>query len=172
RDVFPIMATRRQLYGYGFQGLWVDTGKPDDYFLANKLMLDRIAHNSPILEKDAKVNSNAKVIPPSIIGKRVNIGEDSVIGPYAAIGDDVTIGKGIRIQNAIIFPKAWIEKHSSINGAVIGEGALVGRWVKIEGYCIIGDYVVIDDNLTLTQHVKICHNKEVKESIFTPTTIM
>jgi mannose-1-phosphate guanylyltransferase len=47
REVFPVMTASNQLYGHRFQGLWVDTGKPNDYFLANKLMLDTIAGNAP-----------------------------------------------------------------------------------------------------------------------------
>jgi len=31
---------------------------------------------------------------------------------------------------------------------------------------------MINDNVTLTENVKICHSKEVSESVLQPTTIM
>jgi len=172
REVFPVMAARGQLWGYRFQGFWVDTGKPDDYFLANKLMLERISGKGPVVNKGANVSSRARIISPSIIGTDAIIEEDAHIGPYASIGNEVTVGKGTRIQNAIVFPKAWIEGHSSINGAIIGEGTIIGRWVKIEDQCIVGDNVMIDDNVTLTQNVKICPSKEVSDSVLESSTIM
>jgi mannose-1-phosphate guanylyltransferase len=172
REVFPIMVSRGGLYGYRFQGLWVDTGKPDDYFLANRLILDRIAEDAPVISDEAKVSSTAKIIPPTIIGDSVVIEDDACVGPYASIGDGVTLGKGTRVKNAILFPHTWIESYTSITGAIIGEGAILGRWVKVEDQCIIGDHVMIDDNVTLTKNVKICHNKAVSESILQPATIM
>ena len=172
REVFPIMVSRGGLYGYRFQGLWVDTGKPDDYFLANRLILNRIAEHAPVINEGAKVSSSATILPPTIIGDSVVIDDDACVGPYASIGDGVTLGKGTRVKHAILFPHTWIESYTSITGAIIGEGAIIGRWVKVEDQCIIGDHVMIDDNVTLTKHVKICHNKAVSESILQPSTIM
>jgi mannose-1-phosphate guanylyltransferase len=172
REVFPVMAAKRQLYSYKYNGLWVDTGKPNDYFLANKLMLDRIAKKNPVIKEQYTLSPSAKIIPPVVIGEDVIIEEDTCIGPYASIGDNVTIGKGTRIENAIIFPKAWIECHTSINGAIIGEAAIIGRWVKVEHGCIVGDHAMINDNITLTENVQICPNKEVSNSVLKPSTIM
>jgi NDP-sugar pyrophosphorylase family protein len=102
----------------------------------------------------------------------VSVEEDACIGPYASIGDNVTIGKGCRVENTIVFPRAWIENYTSITGGIIGEGAIIGRWVKVEEGCIVGDHVMINDNVTLTKNVKICHSKEVSESVLQSTTIM
>lgn len=172
REVFPVMVSSGGLYGYRFQGLWVDTGKPDDYVLANRLILDQIAGQAPVINDGARVSSNAKIIPPTIIGNSVVIEDDACVGPYASIGEGVTLGKGTRVKNAILFPHTWIESYTSVTGAIIGEGAIIGRWVKVEDQCIIGDHVMIDDNVTLTKNVKICHNKAVSESILQPSTVM
>ncbi len=172
REIFPTMVARRSLYGYRFQGLWIDTGKPSDYFLANRSMLNRIAGTMPLIDEEASVSTKATIIPPTIIGAGVSVEEDACVGPYASIGDNVTIGKGSRVENTIVFPRAWIDNYTSIKGGIIGEGAIIGRWVKVEEGCIIGDHVVINDNITLTKNVKICHSKEISESILQSTTIM
>ena len=172
REVFPTLAARRSLYGYQFPGFWIDTGEPNDYFAANRAMLDRIAGTAPLVDEAASVSPQATIIPPSVIGAHVRIEEAACVGPYASIGDHGTIGRGSRVENTVVFPRAWIESYTSIKGGIVGEGAIIGRWVKVEEGCIIGDHVMINDNVTLTKNVKICHSKEVSESILQPSTIM
>ena len=179
REVFPIFADQMKLYGYKFDDIWLDMGKPADYLQANKYVLDHflkkthsnsnkkvfISHSSEI-EEPVHINSSIA------IGDNVKIARDTHIGPYVCIGDDVTIGQGCRIENSIIFPDVQIDSFSSINECIVGEAATLGRWVKIEGLTIIGDYCTIKDNVTLTSGVTICPWKTVSESIITPATIM
>jgi len=172
REIFPILADKEQLYGWKFEGLWVDVGEPNDFVLANKLILDSIVKEEPYTEKNVKKDPKTIIVPPVAIGENAVIEEETCIGPYASIGNDVTIGKGTRIENSVIFPKVWIDHFTSIKGAIIGEGAIVGRWVKIEDECIVGDHAIINDNVTLTQKVKVCPSKEVNNSILEPIIVM
>lgn len=171
REVFPVIAQRRKLYGYKFEGLWIDIGVPQDYIQANKMMLGLLLEK-PIVKEGTEIHGSAKLIPPVIIGEGVKVGEDAVVGPYASLGDGVEVGKGSRIQNSVVFPKVWVDKFTSIKGAVVGENAIVGQWVRIEEGCIVGDHVVIDDDVTLVNDVQICPSKEVRESVLESGTIM
>ncbi|MFQ6075869.1 MAG: sugar phosphate nucleotidyltransferase [Candidatus Bathyarchaeia archaeon] len=172
REIFPVLAERGGLYGHRFDGFWVDIGKPNDYIIANKMMLDLVAGDRPLLSDGVKIHPEAKIHLPVALGKGVTIEEGACIGPYASIGDRVTMGKGTRVQESVVFPGAWVGNFTSIKGAIIGEEAILGQWVKIEERCIVGDYVNILDNVTLTQKVKICHSKEVDSSILGPETVM
>jgi len=172
REVFPKLAERGELYGYRFDGLWADVGKPKDYMSADMRMLDDIAKDKPIIGEGVKIHSDAMIHTPAAIGDRVVVGEGSSIGPYVSIGNDTNIGRGTKIQNSIIFPRVWIDNFTSIKGAIVGEATIVGQWVKIEDQCIVGDYVNILDNVTLTKKVKICHSKEVDSSILDPGAVM
>ena len=172
REIFPILASKRSLFGNRFNGLWIDIGKPQDYITANKLILEEIANEKPFLGKNVKMSSKAKIIPPVAIGSGARIAEDTLIGPYSSIGDNVTVSKGSRIQGSIIFPKAWVDSFASIKDAIIGEGAILGHWVKIEDQCIIGDHAIINDNVTLTQKVQVCPSKEVDTSVLQASTVM
>lgn len=167
RDIFPALASKGQLYGKKFDGLWIDIGTPDDYLLANTAMLEIIAKEKPLLGKGVKISKEAKLIPPVSIGNGVTIERDACIGPNAAIGNDVTIRGGTKIANSIVFQRAWIDASTLIKNAIIGESAMLGRWVKIEDGCIVGDHVIINDDVTLSQ-VKVCPSKEVEESIIQP----
>ena len=172
REIFPLLAMKDRLYGVKFNGVWVDIGKPNDFIRANKIMLDLIAKEKPFLEKNVKISKNAKIILPVAIGKGAIIEEETYIGPYVSIGEGVTVKKGTRIENSIIFSKAWIDHFTSIRGAIIGEGAIIEGWVKIEDECIVGDHAIINNNVTLTKNVKVCPSKEVKKSILEPETVM
>jgi NDP-sugar pyrophosphorylase family protein len=171
REVFPRLVAEKKMYGYSFEGLWIDIGKHEDYLRANQLLLETEARQ----ERKTRSTNAAKGVEienPVVIGKNVEIDEKSKIGPYVAVGDGTTVGKGVRIENSIIFPNAIISDFTSIKSAIIGEGAILGRWVKIEDNCIVGDYAMIRDNLTLTQGVTICPSKEVTESVLTPKNLM
>ncbi|MFX1519252.1 MAG: sugar phosphate nucleotidyltransferase [Promethearchaeota archaeon] len=179
RKVFPLFADQMKLYGYRYDDLWLDMGKPIDYLQANKFALDHFLekeHSSS--NKRNFISSSANTEEPVFInssvaiGKNVKIARDTHIGPYVCIGDDVTIGQGCRIENSVIFPDVQIDSFSSINNCIVGEAATLGRWVKIEGLTIIGDYCTIKDNVTLTSGVTICPWKTISESITTPRNIM
>jgi NDP-sugar pyrophosphorylase family protein len=172
REIFPLLAVKDRLYGVKFDGIWVDVGEPNDFIQANKLILELIANEEPSLEKNVKVDKNAKIIPPVAIGKDAIIEEETSIGPYVSIGEGVTVSKGTRIENSIIFSKVWIDHFTSIRGAIIGEGAIIEGWVKIEDDCIVGDHAIINNNVTLTQNVKVCPSKEVKNSVLDPRTVL
>ena len=171
REVFPKLATKKKLYAYNFEGLWMDIGKHEDYLRANQLLLDAQVKKS-FKTKLADIGGGVEIENPVVIGKDVKIGEKSKIGPYVAIGDGVAVGKGVCIENSIIFPNAIISDFTSIKSAIIGEGAILGKWVKIEDNCIVGDYAMIRDNLILTQGVTVCPSKEVTESVLTPKSLM
>lgn len=172
RDIFPVLARGGSLCGYRFDGLWVDIGLPEDFVLANRMMLDRLAADKPLVEKNVKVHKTAEVIAPSAVGESSEVAEDAVIGPYTVVGRDVEVGKGSRIDGSIVFQDVIIESFASIRGAIVGEGAIIGRWVKIEEGCIVGDHAIIHDNVTLTKNVEICPFKEVSSSVLEPGKVM
>jgi mannose-1-phosphate guanylyltransferase len=171
REVFPKLAEEKRLFGYDFEGLWIDIGEPEDYLKANKLWLDtEIGKNQ--IAKDVKLETETDVKEPSTIDKGTIIGAQSKIGPYVTIGEQVTIGTGVHLQESIIFPSSVISDHTSIKNAIIGEAAIIGSWVKIESECLIGDHATIHDNVTLTKGVTVCPWKEVRESVLTPERLM
>jgi mannose-1-phosphate guanylyltransferase len=171
REVFPKLAKEGKLYGYDFEGLWIDIGEPDDYLRANKLWLDAEIRKNQIA-KDVKLEEEAEVRKPSTIDKGTVIGAQSKIGPHVTLGEQVTIGRGVHLQESIVFPGAIISDHTSIKNAIVGEAAIIGSWVKIESDCLIGDHATIRDNVTLTKGVTVCPWKEVRESVLTPECLM
>ena len=171
REVFPKLAHEGKLYGYDFEGSWIDIGKREDYLKANKLLLDTQIKKSQ-LGKNVRMKSDVEIKHTTVVGEKVVIEEKSKVGPYAAVGERTILGKGVLVQNSIIFPGVIISDFTSIKGAIIGENAIIGKHVKVEDGCMIGDHAVIKDNVTLTRNVTVCPSREVSESVLTPRCLM
>jgi mannose-1-phosphate guanylyltransferase len=167
REVFTKLVKESRLYGYVFDGLWIDIGEPKDYLEINRNLLDSL-----IKPQKYDFKHEVKVKKPVAFDKGVSIGEKSIIGPYAVLGKNVTVGNGVQIQDSVIFSQTTISDFASINGAIIGEGAIIGKRVKIDRGCILGDYVKVKDNMSLASGVSICPSKETSESVLTPKHII
>jgi mannose-1-phosphate guanylyltransferase len=161
REVFPLLAKERKLFGHMFDGLWMDIGKPEEYLLTNKIVLDKLTSTSNKLSVAKKIK--AKI--PVAIDKHVVIGKKTIIGPYAVLGKNAIIGDNVQICNSIVFPDVKIGNNSIVNGAIIGEGAIVGENVRINNGCIVGDQAKIGDNVDLVENFAVCPAKEVSETI-------
>ncbi len=160
REVFPALAREHKLFGHMVEGLWMDIGKPEEYLLTNKIILDNMA-----LGNKLKAPKKCEVKMPIAIDKCVVVGEKTVIGPYAVLGKNVTIGNNVRICNSVIFPDAKICDNTIVDGAIVGEGAVIGKNAQINNGCIVADQVKIKDNIILTKDSAVCPAKEISETI-------
>jgi mannose-1-phosphate guanylyltransferase len=165
-EVFPKLAKEGGLYGYVFDGLWMDIGKPEDYLEANKTLI-AFTDN----QQKCKIGKETKIKKPTAFDKRVCVGEKSVIGPHVVLGRNVIVGKNVHIQNSVILRETLISDFVSMDGAIIGEGVFIGKRVKIGKGCILGDHVKIKDDTSLAERVSICPAKEISESVLTPKCI-
>lgn len=163
REVFPALASDKKLFGYKFDGLWIDMGESTDYLRGNRLLLDTEFGNG-LIAKSCKLERTVVIRNPVVVGKNTQLGANTRIGPYAAICDNVKIGKKAYIENSIIFSDVVVSDFSSLKGALLGEGVFVGKRVKIEEDCIVGDHAVIHNNVTLSKGVNVCPHKEVTEN--------
>ena len=169
REVFPKLVEERELYGYVFDGLWMDIGELEDYLKINKTLLDSFAKQQ---KRKISDKLSKRVKEPVAFDEGVSVGEKSVIGPYTVLGRNVKVGNNVHIKNSVIFSGTIISDFSSIDGAIIGEDAIIGKGTKIGRRCILGDHVKIKDNVVLVQDVSICPAKDVSESVLTPKCVV
>jgi mannose-1-phosphate guanylyltransferase len=162
-EVFPRLAKENRLYGYVFEGLWLDIGKPEDYLEINKRMLDSSAES-----RTRKIYQHIEVKKPVAVDRRVKIGGKSMIGPYAILGHDVQIGNNVIIRDTVVFPGTALQDFASVDGALIGEDVTIGKNVKISKHCMIGDHAKIGNDVSLAEGVKICPASQISKSVLTP----
>lgn len=161
RDVFPVLAKQRLLFGCVFDGLWTDIGKPADYLELNIKLLNSLGIDSQSAWNEAHIRH------PVAFDKGVSVGRGSTVGPCAVLGQSVIVGENVHIRNSVIFPAASIGDRTFLEEAIIGEGAVVGCDVKIGKGCVIGDHARICDNVTLAQNVTVCPASEASKSVLT-----
>ena len=163
REVFPALARDNELFGYEFNGLWIDIGEPTDFLKGNRLLLDSELKSGQIA-KSARVETGARICNPIAVGAHTKIGEKSTVGPHVSLGDDVAVGKAVHIKNSIVFSGSVISDSTSVKGAIIGEEVSIGKRVKIGANVMIGDHAIIHDGVTLARGIAVCPHKEVTKS--------
>lgn len=171
RVVFPALARNNELFGYKFNGLWIDIGEPSDFLKGNRILLDSHLEKNRIA-KTAKIGNTARISNPVAIGEHVTIGEKSTIGPYVTLGDRVTIGNGVDIRNSVVLSGTTVSDSCCVEGAIIGEKVSMGKGIRIAADCLIGDHVTIHDNLRLARGVTVCPYREVIDSLRASTSLM
>lgn len=162
-EVFTRLAREGKLYGYVFDGLWFDIGKPEDYLRINRALLRSLGYQCK-----SKVGEGVGIKNPVAIDKGVTIGKGSIVGPNTVLGRSIIMGCNVQIRDSIVFPETAISDSASINGAIIGERVSIGKKVRINRGCILGDYVRIGDNVTLAEKTTVCPAKEVSKNVLTP----
>ncbi len=131
--LFPsLVARRRRVLGYRFDGVWADLGTPARYLALNDALLgDRNAlaqgcsvapHAAALgcaIGTGSTVNQNAR-LDHSILWESVEVGEGAVI-ERSVLADKVKVGAGARVVDAVVG-----------SGAVIAAGCEVPRGTSIE----------------------------------------
>jgi mannose-1-phosphate guanylyltransferase len=166
REIFPKLVEEEKLWGYVFNGLWMDIGKPEEFLQANKILLNLIYKS-----KKSNRKSKIKIENPVAFDKGVKLGEESAIGPNVVIGREVVVGKSVHLKESVILPYVKIDDSASINGSIIGEGAIIGKRVRICKGCVVGDKAEIKDNIILDAETAVCPGKKVSENILNLKTI-
>jgi glucose-1-phosphate thymidylyltransferase long form len=114
-----------KVYGSLFDGWRKNISRAKDLLDANREVLTRIqARILPVtpgfqlVENGNQIGSNAKIIPPVLIGKNAKIEKNTQIGPYTTLGRNTLVGANSIIENSIIFDEAYIPKNAEFNRLV------------------------------------------------------
>jgi len=129
---------------------------------------DVYIHPSAVIAKGAKIGKNVKILPNSVIGPFVEIGDNSIIYPNVTIYRDTKIGKNVKIHSGSVIGSDGFgyakkdKKHIKIyhlGKVIIEDNVEIGSNTSIDravfGKTIIKEGTIID-NL-----VQIAHNCEI-----------
>lgn len=129
RTVFPAILDEG-LYGFEFQGYWIDCGKPNEFLQTNKFFL---------AQGLGKIESRVEgfLLEPVAIGKNLE-GCGYSLGPNVCIGNNCRIGAETVIKDAVIFDNVWIGNNVYIEQSIIGNGVKISDGKVIKGR-VVGD---------------------------------
>lgn len=124
REVYPFVLDK-SLFGYKFEGYWVDVGRLENYLTAHKILMDENVKSGKekIFGQNVIFGKKSKIIPPVVIGDNCKI--DGTFGPYACIDNFVYIENDVRISNSVIFSDSIFRENSKIEKSIVGEGCKI-----------------------------------------------
>lgn len=97
KEVFPFMASDKQLYAFELQGFWMDIGQPKDFLTGMCLYLSSVRQKNPKM-----LHEGDGIVGNVLIDPSAKIGEGCRIGPNVTIGPDVVIEDGVCIKRCTI----------------------------------------------------------------------
>lgn len=124
----PWAAKGKPIFGFPFQGYWVDCGRPESFLEAQDLLF-KATKKTNAVETSARVDTTAKITSSSI-------GQDCVVLSGATVRRSmllasVSVGKGVTIRDSIVGEGAEIEDGVTLDGAVVGDHAIVEAGTRI-----------------------------------------
>ncbi|EAN81505.1 GDP-mannose pyrophosphorylase [Trypanosoma cruzi] len=175
-QVFPQMASAKQLCAFILEGFWMDIGVPKDYIEGVGKYL-RSLNGTPKESQEvygfgqAHKTDDFTVIGSVIIDPSAKIGKGCVIGPFATIGPGCVIGPTSRIRNSAILDESTIGKGTLVDSSIIGWKSRVGSWCRVVNNTVLGEDVEVKDELFLNG-IKVLPNKSILQSYHEPEVVM
>ncbi len=155
REIFPELAEEGLLYGYTFEGYWVDVGLPESYLEAHRILMEHECNDVNTVGARVKATETT---PPVVVMQMAEI-ENSHLGPYVYVAERAHID-GCTVENSVIHRDATLES-SEIKNSIIGPRTHV-RNAELEAVVTGRDTEITDCTL---KDVKISPGKDVRENL-------
>ncbi len=157
KGLFPfLLELGEPIYGYPFNGYWIDIGTPEKYLRLNRdLLLRYIGDKNVKFEGESFVHPSAQIEGPAIIGERCFIDRDSVIKGPAVIGLGCQIGQGATIEGAVLWQNCKVGKEVKLRNCIIASNCHIERRSEILDNCVLGDGVKVKEGSKLPEGASI-----------------
>ena len=158
RGLFPnLLARQYRIFGYTFNGYWMDIGTVEKYMQAN---FDLMSGNYRFTSGSAKAVSklrgaarlagnNSRISGNLVCGKNVKIGDFVQLNGNVCLGDGVVISKGSSLSDTIVL------KGTAIGEGVKAENAIIGEDCVIEPNSVLGQMTVLGNKTLIRKYSKL-----------------
>jgi mannose-1-phosphate guanylyltransferase len=114
-EIFPrIIDDDHPFFGYGFEGYWIDVGRPASYLAATRMLLEK--RDKSHLVGASEVNGT---LVYTTVGDACVIGEGSMLDT-CIVYDACRIGAGARLDHCILAEKCVIGPGAVLSHVVVG----------------------------------------------------
>ncbi|CAH8504838.1 unnamed protein product [Heterobilharzia americana] len=169
KEIFPEMASDKQLYCMTLSGFWMDVGQPSDFLKGTHLYLNYLKQSNTI--KDMTLATGSHIHGNVLIHPTASVSPTCVLGPSVVIGANCVVGDGVRIRNTTLLQGSVVNSHSWIENCIIGWNCTVGQWVRMENVSVLGEDVVVSDEL-FVNGARVLPHKSIAQSVIEPQIIM
>ena len=180
KNIIPRMISHHNVYGYPFNGYWVDVGTVQAYWEAH---MDLLADQPPLdlLDRDWIIHTRSEERPP------VNIRTGAVVAhsmitdgcviegtvEYSVLSPGVRVGRGAVVRNSIVLTDTVIENGAIIDRSIIDkqcvlrQNAHVGYGVDYSpnplndltsGISLVGKNAVVPENVKVGRNCIVAGN--------------
>ena len=133
-NIIPAMlADKKKLYAWTFDGYWKDVGTVESLWQANMDLLDDKELDLYNIKKDWKIYSEDTLGKPQLIGAKASVKNSLVTQGCVVNGEvegsvlfsNVNIGEGAKVIDSVLMPGVLIEEGAVVKKAIIDEGVVV-----------------------------------------------
>lgn len=133
-NIIPAMlADKKKLYAWTFDGYWKDVGTVESLWQANMDLLDDKELDLYNIKKDWKIYSEDTLGKPQLIGKDASVKNSLVTQGCVVNGEvegsvlfnNVNVGEGAKVIDSVLMPGVLIEEGAVVKKAIIEEGVVV-----------------------------------------------
>ena len=133
-NIIPAMlADKKKLYAWTFDGYWKDVGTVESLWQANMDLLDDKELDLYNIKKDWKIYSEDTLGKPQLIGKDASVKNSLVTQGCVVNGEvegsvlfnNVNVGVGAKVIDSVLMPGVLIEEGAVVKKAIIDEGVVV-----------------------------------------------
>ena len=133
-NIIPAMlADKKKLYAWTFDGYWKDVGTVESLWQANMDLLDDKELDLYNIKKDWKIYSEDTLGKPQLIGKAASVKNSLVTQGCVVNGEvegsvlfnNVNVGEGAKVIDSVLMPGVLIEEGAVVKKAIIDEGVVI-----------------------------------------------
>ena len=133
-NIIPSMlADKKKLYAWTFDGYWKDVGTVESLWQANMDLLDDKELDLYNIKKDWKIYSEDTLGKPQLIGAKACVKNSLVTQGCVVNGEvegsvlfsNVNIGEGAKVIDSVLMPGVLIEEGAVVKKAIIDEGVVI-----------------------------------------------
>lgn len=143
REVYEPMAEGGEaIFGFPFEGFWVDCGRPETVLEAHRVYLEAQGETR-------------------VLGEGVEVSGAATVEGYA-LGDGCRVGDGSRVVRSCLLPGVEIGQGVTVEDSILGEGVVVEDGATLRR-AVVGDFAVIAEGSTIDDQrvgMKVEHLEE------------
>ena len=133
-NIIPSMlADKKKLYAWTFDGYWKDVGTVESLWQANMDLLDDKELDLYNIKKDWKIYSEDTLGKPQLIGAQASVKNSLVTQGCVVNGEvegsvlfsNVNVGEGAKVIDSVLMPGVLVEEGAVVKKAIIDEGGVI-----------------------------------------------
>ena len=133
-NIIPgMLADKKKLYAWTFDGYWKDVGTVESLWQANMDLLDDKELDLYNIKKDWKIYSEDTLGKPQLIGAKASVKNSLVTQGCVVNGEvegsvlfsNVNVGEGAKVIDSVLMPGVLIEEGAVVKKAIIDEGVVI-----------------------------------------------